>query len=111
MTNNETMKDRFMARYNNACAGIQLFKACIDMLESIKEEDNSQSIVEEFIKNLSSYEVYEEEKEETKQILSEFTTKQMSKTETVAYFNYLHDTAYSKAHNMLLIQDIFKCYF
>ena len=108
---NNYLKNRFMDRYNKAVNGVRLFKACIDMLEGITEDENAESIVEEFLKNVPSYDVGEEEKEETKQILNEFTSKQMSKIETVAYFNYLHDTAYSKAHNMLLIQDIFKCYF
>ncbi len=108
---NNHLKNRFTERYNNAVNGIQLFKACIDMLESIKENENFEGTVEEFLQSLPSFNVCKEDVNETKQILGEFTSGQMSKNETVAYFNYLHDTAYSKAHNMLLIQDIFKCYF
>ncbi len=108
---NDYLKNRFTERYNKSVNGVRLFKACIDMLEGINEEENSKETVEEFLKSVSSYGVCEEDMNETKQIINEFTSKQMSKNETVAYFNYLHDTAYSKAHNMLLIQDIFKCYF
>ena len=108
---NDYLKNRFTERYNNAVNGIQLFKACIDMLEGIKEERGVKEAVEGFINSLSGYSVCEEDMNLTKQIFDEFVSKQMSKNETVAYFNYLHDTAYSKAHNMLLIQDIFKCYF
>ncbi len=108
---NDYLKNRFTDRYNKAVNGVRLFKACIDMLEGINEEDSSEKVVGEFLESLPGFNVCEEDMNETKQIFDEFISKQMSKTETVAYFNYLHDTAYSKAHNMLLIQDIFKCCF
>ena len=108
---NDYLKNRFTVRYNNAVNGVYLFKSCIDMLEGITDEKDLQSTVEAFLKTLPSYAACNEDKEEVKQILNEYTSGQASKNETVAYFNYLHDTAYSKAHNMLLINDIFKCYF
>ena len=105
------LKNRFTIRYNQEVAGVDLFKSCISLIESISEEENSVGMVEKFLESLPSFKVSEEDMNETKQIFHEFTSGQMSKNETIAYFNYLHDTAYSKAHNMLLIQDIFKCYF
>ena len=108
---NEHLKNRFTERYNDAANGINFFKACIDMLEGIKEEQGVKEVVENFVEGLSGYNACLEDMNLAKQIFAEFISGQMSKTETVAYFNYLHDTAYSKAHNMLVIQDIFKCYF
>ena len=108
---NDYLKNRFTIRYNNAVNGVDLFKACIDMLEGIKDEEDLPSTVEAFLATLPSFAACNEDKEEVKHILDEYTSGKATKNETVAYFNYMHDTAYSKAHNMLLIQDIFKCYF
>lgn len=111
MPNNEALKNRFMERYTKSVAAVKLFKASIDMLEKIKDELDKDKIVQDFLSTLFTYDVREEDVERVKQILNEYISEQMSHRQTLAYLNHLHDSTYSEASSMLLIQDIFKCYF
>jgi queuine/archaeosine tRNA-ribosyltransferase len=54
---------------------------------------------------------YEQDLEQVKQILNEFTESQMSQNETLAYLNHLHDVTDCKVFSMMQIHDIFGCYF
>ena len=111
MNNNETMKNRFMERYTQAVTAIGIFKEGIDMLETIKEGADKVKTVETFLEANANSNISIPEFNEMKDVLAEYLSDQRTHVETLAYLNHLHDITYYKASNMLLMQDVFKCYF
>ena len=111
MPNNETLKNRFMERHAKVLAAVQLIKASIDMIKTIKDESAKTKVIKNFLPTLSQYDVDAGDLEQVKQILNEFTTGKMSQNEALAYLNYLYDTTDCKAFSMMQIHDIFGCYF
>ena len=111
MDNNETMKKRFMERYTQAVTAIGIFKEGIDMLETIKNDVDKHDIVKSFLESVAGNNISAADLKEMQDVLTEYLIGERSHIETLAYLNHLHDITYYKASNMLLMQDVFKCYF
>ena len=111
MDNNETMKKRFMERYTQAVTAIGIFKEGIDMLETIKNDADKHDIVRSFLDATAGNNISAADLKEMQDVLTEYLIGQRTHIETLAYLNHLHDITYYKASNMLLMQDVFKCYF
>ena len=111
MDNNETMKKRFMERYTQAVTAIGIFKEGIDMLETIKNDVDKHDIVKSFLESVAGNNISAADLKEMQDVLTEYLIGERSHLETLAYLNHLHDITYYKASNMLLMQDVFKCYF
>lgn len=111
MDNNEIMKKRFMERYTQAVTAIGIFKEGIDMLETIKNDSDKHDIVKAFLEAVSGNDISKADLKEMQDVLTEYLIGERTHLETLAYLNHLHDITYYKASNMLLMQDVFKCYF
>ena len=109
--NNEVLKNRFMERQVKLSEAIPIILEGIRMIESINSETDYTEGVLEFISKLPTYDISDGELYQIKTALDELVSGQLSIEEARAYLNYLHDVVYFKAMQMLVIQDIFKCYF
>lgn len=111
----EHLKEKFFERYYQLKQSELMLNNSINLLYSINPdvEGRSASTIgfEEFISKLTEYKAYEEDVEAVKRIFQQVSTNERDFIVALAELNHLHDMACSKAQNMLLINDIFKCYF
>ncbi len=109
--NNEILKNRFMDRHIKLSKAIPIILDCIALLENINLETDYAETIQNFISNLANHDLNDEKLNQVKQVLNEFVSNQLTKNEALASLNHIHDVTYFEATNMLLIQDVFKCYF
>jgi len=107
----ENLKEKFFERYYQLKQSELMLIDSINLLNSINSEIVSTNKFEEFISKLPEYKAYEEDVEAVKRIFQQVSTNEREFIVALAELNHLHDMACSKADNMLLINDIFKCYF
>ena len=108
---NDNLKNRFMERHVKLSAAITIIIESIRMVENINPETNYTEKVLEFISKMPNYDVSDGELYQINFVLIELISGKLQIEEARAYLNYIHDVVYFKAMQMLVIQDIFKCYF
>ncbi|MBQ8044128.1 MAG: hypothetical protein IJ272_08300 [Clostridia bacterium] len=108
---NDNLKNRFMERHVKLSAAIPIILESIRMVENINPETNYTEKVLEFISKMPNYDVSDGELYQINFVLIELISGKLQIEEARAYLNYIHDVVYFKAMQMLVIQDIFKCYF
>lgn len=111
----ENLKEKFFERYYQLKQSELMLNDSINLLYSINPDVEGRSDCtigfEEFISKLPEYKAYDEDVEAVKRIFQQVSTNEREFIVALAELNHLHDMACSKAQNMLLINDIFKCYF
>ena len=111
----ENLKEKFFERYYQLKQSEIMLNDSINLLYSItpdvEKRSNCTMGIEEFMSKISEYKAYEEDVEAVKRIFQQVSTNEREFIVALAELNHLHDMACSKAQNMLLINDIFKCYF
>lgn len=111
----ENLKEKFFERYYQLKQSELMLNDSINLLYSINSDVEGRSDCtigfEEFISKIHEYKAYEEDVEAVKRIFQQVSTNEREFIVALAELNHLHDMACSKSDNMLLINDIFKCYF
>ena len=111
----ENLKEKFFERYYQLKQSELMLIDSINLLNSINPDVEGKSDCtiefEEFISKISEYKAYAEDVEAVNRIFQQVSTNEIEFIVALAELNHLHDMACSKAQNMLLINDIFKCYF
>ena len=107
----ENLKEKFYERYYQLKASKDLLNDSINLCKFIETEGRCTAVMEEFMSKIPEYKAYEEDVISVKRILQEISSSERELIVAIAELNHLHDMACSKAQNMLLINDIFKCYF
>ena len=107
----ENLKEQFYQRYYQLKASERLFIDSINLLNSINVEDGFTTVIEEFMSKIPEYKAYDEDVISAKRILQEISSNERELIVAIAELNHLYDMACSKSYNMLLIHEIFKCYF
>lgn len=111
----ENLKEKFFERYYQLKQSELMLNDSINLLNSItpdiKGRIESTMAFEEFISKIHEYKAYEEDVISVKRIFQQVITNEREFIVALAELNHLHDMACSKSYNMLLINDIFKCYF
>ena len=107
----ENLKEKFFERYYQLKQSEIMFNDSINLLNSTNSEGVLTTRILEFISKIPEYNAYEEDVISVKRIFEQVTTNEREFIVALAELNHLHDMACSKSENMLLINDIFKCYF
>lgn len=107
----ENLKEKFFERYYQLKQSELMLIDSINLLNSINSECISTTKIEEFISKIPEYTAYADDVEAVKRIFEQVSTNEIEFIVALAELNHLHDMACSKSDNMLLISDIFQCYF
>jgi len=107
----ENLKEKFYERYYQLKASEDLLNDSINLCKSIEAEGGCTAVMEEFMSKIPEYKAYDDDVISVKRILQEISSNERELIVAIAELNHLYDMACSKSYNMLLIHEIFKCYF
>lgn len=110
MKNTEALKKQFMERYEKLEVTELLVNDCIILLNAVNSISDFHN-VQEFITKISGYDIHSEDLETIKQILQEVCDQEIEAKVALAHLNYLYDVTCYKRSRLMLMSEIFECFF